>query len=155
MKFLSNFLQKTKKTQFSVKKFWRRKLPFENCDDFFPDSCPAEKHSFRRFLKYLENRAIFEFFPCFLRSALLRRFSTHRPESMPGDNSILPVSVYVLFKNKCGFLIRFLKKKSLKASHALCRDFSDFCSWRCQSRHFVLLFFCEKKQEKEFLKNSH
>ena len=136
------FLQKSKKLDFPWKIFRRRK--FKNPDDFFPDTCPVDEHSFRRFLKYLENRAIFEFFSFFFYEA--RHSAVFQPmcrECMSGVNSILPVSESVPFKKQCGFLMRFLKKnRSMRPTHyAAIFLISDFCRWRCQSRHFVLRSF--------------
>ena len=101
MSFLFNFFENIEKTWFFVKIFWCQKLPFENRDDFFPDGRPVNEHSFRRFLIYLENCAIFDFFGFFFYET--RRSAVFQPtcrKCMLGDNSILPVSESVPFENK-------------------------------------------------------
>ena len=122
---------------------------------FFLDRCPVEEHLFRRFLKYLENGPIFDFFPFFFTKHVILPFFNLR-----AGNACRAITLFFLFqspsilKNKCGILMRFKKKKSLNASHALCCNFSNFCRWRCRSRHFVLRSFA-RMQKKEFFKNSH
>ena len=98
---------------------------------FFPDRCPVEEHSFRRFLKYLKNHAIFDFF--------FRFFFTMRvalPFFNPrAGNAWLAITLFFLFQSPSPikkkmriFNAIFEKKKSLIVSHALCSDFSDFRS---------------------------
>ena len=56
-------------------------------------------------------------------------------------------------KNKCGFLIRFLKKKSLNASHTLCCNFSEFRFLYIMLRVMVFPFsFFYATAEKIFFK---
>ena len=109
------FLQKSKKLDFSWKIFWRRKLLFGNRDDFFPDRCPVDEHSFRRFLKYFENRAIFEFFSVLFLKRVAQSFSN----TLAG-NTCRAIALFFLFqspsflKDKCIFLMRFFTKNRLK-----------------------------------------
>ena len=118
--FLSNFFAKIEKTRFFVKNFLAPKITVRNRGYFFPDRCPVEEHSFQRFLKYLKNRAIFDFFfRLFLQSASLRRFSTH-----VAGNACRAIILFFLFQNpsplkyKCGFLMRFFKKnRSMRPTH--------------------------------------
>ena len=76
---------------------------------FFQIGVPVEEYLFRKFLKYLENHAISDFF--FYEVSHSAIFQPTCQKCMSGDNSILLVSEPSPLKNKCRFLMRFLKKK--------------------------------------------
>ena len=106
------FLQKSKKLSFSREIFSCQNLLFKNRDNFFSVRYPVDKPSCRRFLKYLKNHAVFEFFSVFLMKRVTPLFFT-------GDagNACQAIALPFLFqnpsdlKNKCWFLMWFLKKK--------------------------------------------
>ena len=108
MNFLSNFFSNS---IFREQFFWRRKLSFENRVYFFPDKCSVDENLFRRFLKYIENSVIFEFFPVFITKRVASPFFNPR-----AGNPCRAIYLFFLFqspsplKMKCGFLMRFLKK---------------------------------------------
>ena len=88
---------------------------------FLPQRCPVEEHSFGQFLKYLENRSIFDFFPIFFYEA--RRSAVFQPtcrKCMSVDNSILPVSESVPFKKQMRIFNAIFEKKknrSIRPTH--------------------------------------
>ena len=126
MNFVSNFFAKNRKNSiFREKKNCTENNSSKIAMTYFPDRCPVDEHSFRRFLKYLENRAIFDFFPFFFFFFFFTKLVAPPFFKPRAGNACQAITVYFLFqspfplKNKCEFLMQFLKKKnrSMRPTH--------------------------------------
>ena len=97
----SIFLQKSNKVSFLGKKFSRRNSTFENRDHSLSVRYLVDKPSCRRFLKYLENHSIFDFFFCFPYEARHSAvFHRRVRKCMSGNSSVLFDSESVRFKKQ-------------------------------------------------------
>ena len=134
-----------------------KKYPCQQYYDVISQTAFFCSESFLSFLRKMQYFSFLFLFLFFFFDA--RRSVVFQPtcwKCMSDDNSILPVSESVPFKKQMRiFNAIFEKNHSLRPTHySAIFPISDFCRWRCQSRHFVLRSFA-RMQKKQFLKNSH